>query len=93
MLRKAVMELLAVGSVAQSDWKKQCFISLLFKLKISGRNFICTFLNLLAKELGLTTENRPGFTIAVALVAHRTSTLMSRLKEPACLTVNIYVAV
>jgi hypothetical protein len=70
------MELLAVWSVAQSGWKKQYFNSPLFKLKISGRNLIYTFLNLLAKELGFTTENRPGFTILVALVAHHTPTLM-----------------
>ena len=36
---------------------------------------------MLAKELGFTTENRPGFTILVALVAHRTPTLTSRLRE------------
>jgi hypothetical protein len=50
MLHKSVMELLAVWSVAQSGWKKQYFISPLFKLKISGRNFIYTFLNLLARS-------------------------------------------
>jgi len=48
MLRKAVMELLAVWAVAQSDWKKHYFISSLFKLKISGKIFICTLNTLLS---------------------------------------------
>jgi hypothetical protein len=78
-LSKTVTELVAVWSADQSGCTKQHFILSLFKLKNSGRNINCTFLNLLEKGLGSTTGNRPGFTILLALVAHRRPTFMSRL--------------